>query len=150
MTSAPASSQPNPMLFFETVHSFHHAFALKAAVELDLFTAIARTGGKLAEITKACATSERGTRILCDYLTVLGFLTKSGHGYALTADSAMFLDSRSQAYIGRAVQFLMHPDQFQNFANLTDAVRRGKAAGSHHLAPEDPIWMEFARGMAPL
>lgn len=150
MTSAPASSQPNPMLFFETMRSYHNAFALKAAVELDLFAAIAKTGGTLAEIMKACKTSERGTRILCDYLTILGFLTKRDHSYALTPDSATFLDSRSPAYIGKAVQFLMHPDQFQNFENLTDTVRRGKTSGGHHLAPEDPIWLEFARGMAPL
>jgi|SRR5579864_142565 len=151
MTSAPASGgQPSPMLFFETVRSFHHAFALRTAVELDVCTAIARTNGTVAEIAKTCATSERGTRILCDYLTVLGFLTKRGDRYALTADSATFLDSRSPAYLGKAMQFLMHPDQFQNFERLTDAVRKGKPTGSTHLGPEDPIWIEFARGMAPM
>jgi hypothetical protein len=150
MTSAPASSQPNPMLFFETVRSFHNAYALKAAVELDLFTTIAKTSGSVGEIAKSCVASERGTRVLCDYLTVLGFLTKRDQHYALTPDSATFLDSRSPAFLGKALLFLMHPDQFKNFERLTDAVRSGKTAGNDHLAPEDPIWMEFARGLMPL
>src|SRR5579864_8026715 len=91
MTSAPASgSQPTPMLFFETLRGFHNSFALMAAVELDLCTAIAKTGGTVAEIAKTCSTSERGARILCDYLTILGFLTKSGQHYALTPDAPPF------------------------------------------------------------
>ena len=151
MTSGPASArQPNPMLFFETLHGFHKAFALRAAVELDVFTAIARTNGTVDEISGTCATSERGTRILCDYLTILGFLTKSNGRYALTPDSATFLDSRSPAFVGKAIQFLMHQDQFDHYANLTETVRKGVPTNSTHLAPEDPIWMEFARGMVPL
>src|SRR5215813_12531197 len=151
MTSAPGKgSQPTPMLFFETIRGYHSAFAVKAAVELDVFTAIARSNGTVAEIAKICAASERGIRILCDCLPALGFLSKSGHSYALTPDSAMFLDSRSPAYMGKALHFLMHRDQFQNFETLTDTIRRGKPVGNNHLAPEDPIWLEFARGMAPL
>lgn len=151
MTSAPGTgSQPTPMLFFDTIRGYHSAFAVKAAVELDVFTAIAKTNGTVGEVAKTCASSERGIRILCDYLTVLGFLNKSGRTYTLTPDSAMFLDSRSPAYLGKAVHFLMHQDQFQNFGQLTDTIRTGKPAGSSHLAPEDPIWLEFARGMAPM
>ena len=151
MTSAPGKgSQPSPMLFFETIRSLQSAFALKAAVEVDVFTAIAKNQGSVEEIAKSCGASERGTRILCDSLTALGFLNKSNNTYSLTPDSAMFLDSRSPAYMGKAVRFMMHRDQFHNFEHLTDTVRTGKPHGSTHLAPEDPIWLEFARGMAPL
>jgi 2-polyprenyl-3-methyl-5-hydroxy-6-metoxy-1,4-benzoquinol methylase len=151
MTPAPGKgSQPTPMLFFETIRGYQNSFALKAAIELDLFTTIAKGGGTVAEIAKGCAASERGIRILCDYLTVLGFINKTDHGYSLTADSAMFLDSRSPAYIGKAVNFLMHPDHFHNFSQLAKTIRQGKTAGQTHLAPEDPIWLDFARGMAPM
>jgi len=138
------------MLFFETIRSLQSAFALKAAVEVDVFTAIAKNQGSVEEIAKSCGASERGTRILCDSLTALGFLNKSNNTYSLTPDSAMFLDSRSPAYMGKAVRFMMHRDQFHNFEHLTDTVRTGKPHASTHLAPEDPIWLEFARGMAPL
>jgi 2-polyprenyl-3-methyl-5-hydroxy-6-metoxy-1,4-benzoquinol methylase len=154
MTSAPVSpvntKQPSPMLFFETIRGYQSAFAIKTAVELGVFTAIAKSGGTVKEIAQACAASERGIRILCDYLVVLGFLSKNRTKYALTADSSMFLDSRSPAYLGKAVSFLLHPEQLQNFQQLTDTVRSGRPASHDHLAPEDPIWLEFAGGMAPL
>src|ERR1700746_1045302 len=151
MTSAPASgSQPNPMLFFETLRCFQEACAVKAAVEFGLFTASGKTSGHVAEIANTCYASERGTQILCDSLTILGFLSKRDQHYTLTPDSATFLDSRSPAYMGGAVSFLMHRDQLQNFLQLADTVRKGKPTGGNHLAPEDPIWLDFARGMAPL
>ena len=90
-------------------------------------------------------------RILCDALTVLGFLTKSEQCYAATPDSALFLDSRSPAYMGRAFTFMLHPTQRRKMENLAEAVRRGGAAEEHSsLGPEDPIWVDFARGMAPM
>jgi 2-polyprenyl-3-methyl-5-hydroxy-6-metoxy-1,4-benzoquinol methylase len=139
------------MLFFETIRAYNHAFALKAAVELDLFTSIAKGNSSAGEIAKACsAASERGIRILCDHLAILGFLTRTDGRYGLTQDSATFLDRRSPAYMGQAVQFLMNSEQFENFGRLAETVRTGKQAGHSHLDPEDPIWMDFARGMAPL
>lgn len=150
MTPAPGKTNPpTPMLFFETVRGYQCAFALKAAVELDLFTAVAKSGGSVAGIAKTCAASDRGIRILCDYFTTLGFLTKHNGNYSLTSDSAMFLDSRSPAYVGKAVRFLMHQDQLQNVEHLAETIRTGKTPESH-LAPEDPIWLDFARGMAPI
>src|SRR5262249_13325223 len=94
----------------------------------------------------------RGVRILADFLTVAGFLRKQGDGYELTADSKVFLDRASPAYVGGAVRFLLAPDLKQSFQQLTDAVRRGGTApdaewsGSH----DNPIWVDFARAMAPL
>src|SRR5262249_15852961 len=82
---------------------------------------------------------------------VMGFLTKSGNSYSLTPDTAFFLDRESPAYLGNAVRFLLHPVQLTHFHNLPEAARRGGAAdGEGTLAPHDPIWVEFARGMAPV
>lgn len=47
-------------------------------------------------------------RILCDYLTILGFLVKTGTSYGLTPESALFLDKRSPAYLGSISFFLAH------------------------------------------
>jgi ubiquinone/menaquinone biosynthesis C-methylase UbiE len=53
--------------------------------------------------------------------------------------------------MGRAFKFLMHPIQMGNFETLTQAVRQGGSATEHgSLAPEDPIWVDFARGMMPM
>ena len=48
-------------------------------------------------------------RILCDYLVIIGFLTKEDASYRLTPDTAMFLDRRSPAYLGTAERFLSSP-----------------------------------------
>jgi ubiquinone/menaquinone biosynthesis C-methylase UbiE len=144
------AAQPNPLQIFNTAQGFQRAFALKAAVELDLFTAIAKGSTTAIEISKACGASERGMRILCDVLVVMEFLTKSGNQYALTADSAFFLDSRSPAYMGRAFKFLMHPTQLSRFEQLGSAVRNGGSSDDGNLAPNDAIWMDFANGMAPM
>jgi 2-polyprenyl-3-methyl-5-hydroxy-6-metoxy-1,4-benzoquinol methylase len=142
---------PSPMQFFNTIMSVQRAYALKAAVDLDLFTAIARGSHTAAEIAKTCAASERGVRILCDAMTVMGFLTKSGNRYSLTPDSTVFLVKNSPAYMGNALSFLLHPSQVNNCQHMTESARRGGAMEQDSaLAPEDPLWLEFARGMAPL
>src|SRR6266700_6966276 len=97
--SGPAT-QPSPQLFFQTVNAYQHTEALKTAIELDVFAAIAEGNATAPEIARRCKTSDRGMRILCDYLCVLGFATKNGERYSLTLDSATFLDRRSPAYVG--------------------------------------------------
>jgi 2-polyprenyl-3-methyl-5-hydroxy-6-metoxy-1,4-benzoquinol methylase len=138
------------MQIFNTVQGYQRAFALKAAVDLDLFTAIGKGSSTASEIGKACNASERGVRILCDALVVMEFLTKAGGRYALTADTAFFLDSRSPGYMGLAFKFLLHPTQLARFEKLGEATRKGGSLDDGSLAPNDPIWMDFANGMAPL
>jgi 2-polyprenyl-3-methyl-5-hydroxy-6-metoxy-1,4-benzoquinol methylase len=141
---------PSPLQIFNTVMSVQRAYALKAAVDLDIFTAIGRGSHTSSEIAKTCNASERGVRILCDAMTVLGFLTKSGNKYSLTQDSAVFLDKNSPAYMGKAFTFLLHPTQVGNFQRMTEAARQGGATEQDSmLAPEEEAWLDFARGMAP-
>src|SRR5205809_2363253 len=102
-----AQSQPSPDLFFDTLTAYQKTAALKAAVDLSLFTAIADRPLTAAEVALRCNAAARSTRILCDYMTVLGFLNKSDDCYALTPDSAVFLNRKSPAYAGGAVEFLL-------------------------------------------
>jgi ubiquinone/menaquinone biosynthesis C-methylase UbiE len=148
--SSPAV-QPNPQLFFQTVNSYQRSEAIKTAIDLELFTAIGEGNSTALEISKRCQTSERGTRILCDYLCVLGFLKKEGQQYRLTLDSATFLDKHSPAYVGDATEFLLAPVLRQAYERLTEAVRKGGSAMEEAtVAPEHPVWVKFARGMAGL
>src|ERR1041385_6879211 len=115
---------PSPMQLFNTVMSVQRAYALKAAVDLDIFTAIAQGRHSATEIATACSASERGVRILCAAMAVLGFLTKTGNKYSLTQDSAVFLDKNSPAYMGKALSFLLHPSQVSNSQRMTESARR--------------------------
>ena len=146
------STQPSPVLFYDTAMAFHRTAALQAAVELDLFTAIGKNRTTAAEVSTRLGTPERSTRILCDYLTVIGFLAKQDGRYALTPDSAMFLDRDSRAYLGGALQFLLSPMMKSAFGELAETVRRGTTMldGQGSVSPEHPAWVDFARGMASL
>lgn len=143
---------PSPVLFFQTLTAYQRTSALKAALELDLFTAIGDSAIAAGEIAARCAAAERGVRILCDYLTIQGFLEKAGEHYRLTTDSATFLNRKSPAYAGEAASFLLSETLTSAFDDLAAAVRRGGTAQSAEgtMAPEHPVWISFARGMAPM
>jgi hypothetical protein len=140
------------LIIFDTLNGYQRSAALRAGIELDVFSAIGRGERTARAIGSSCGAAERGVRILCDYLVVIGLLTKSGETYALAPDSAVFLDKRSPAYMGGAVRFLHGDTISAAFAKLTDAVRTGgtAVAADGTVAPDHPVWVDFARGMAPL
>ncbi|HEY0726087.1 MAG TPA: class I SAM-dependent methyltransferase [Pyrinomonadaceae bacterium] len=148
--STSAAQQPSPVIFFQTINAHQRTEALKAAIELEVFTAIGEGNATVAEIAKRCETSEKGMRVLCDYLTIMEMLTKQNERYALTLDSSVFLDKRSPAYIGGATEFLCSPMLTEGFKHMTEAVRKGGTAidGEGTIGPDHPIWVNFARGMA--
>jgi ubiquinone/menaquinone biosynthesis C-methylase UbiE len=152
MTNTTESPQVSLERFFETAHAFHRTAALKAAIELDVFTAIGQGADTADVLAQRCNASERGMRILCDYLTVIGFLTKTGNRFALTQDSAIFLDGHSPGYVGAALEFLLAPTQTEAFRDLAAVVRKGGTIMRDEgvVAPEHPVWIQFARAMAPL
>lgn len=124
---------------------------MKAAVELEVFTAIAEGNVTAASIAERCKVAERGVRILCDFLTIHNFLTKEDGRYGLAPDSALFLNRHSSAYIGGALGFLLTPKLRESHEHMTEAVRiGGTAMGEGTLTGENPDWVEFARTMMPL
>ncbi len=149
---ADQAAQASPLHFFDTVNAYQRTAAIKAGIELDLFTAIGEGKETTPDLAQRCEASERGVRILCDYFTVLGFLTKEDGRYRLTPDTAMFLDRRSPAFVGSAIDFLLSPMLVEAFQDVAGAVRKGGTVlpeeGS--VAPEHPVWVKFARAMAPL
>ena len=150
--STPAAQQPSPQLFFQTINAHQRTEALKAAIELEVFTAIGEGNTTAAELAKRCQTSEKGMRVLCDFLTIMEMLTKQGDRYALTLDSATFLDKRSPAYLGGATEFLCSPILTGGAKLMTEAVRKGGTAieDDGTVAPDNPVWVKFARAMAPM
>ena len=150
--STPASKQPSPVLFFQTINAHQQTEALKAAIELEVFTAIGEGNTSAADIAKRVGASERGVRILCDFLTILGMLTKQDKKYGLTLDSSVFLDKRSPAYIGGATEFLASPKLTAGSRDIAGAVRRGGTTMEDDgtVGPNNPVWVTFARAMAPM
>jgi hypothetical protein len=148
---APGSAtEVSPALFIDAVQAFQKTAAIRAAVELDLFTAIAAGAGSADAIAGKAGASPRGVRILCDFLTAHGFLTKAGDSYGLTPSSQVFLDRRSPAYMGGIVRFLAGPENLGLVLDDPGAyVRNGGSPGLANMAPDNPVWVKFAEAMVP-
>jgi hypothetical protein len=146
------NTPPSPALIFDTINAYQRTAAIKGAIELDVFSHIAAGYTTVSELAQACQAAERGVRILCDFLVINGFLTKSDNSYALTADSALFLDRKSPAYMGHAIDFLLSPMLDDAFKDVAAVVRKGGTLlpDQGSIAPEHPAWVDFARAMAPL
>src|SRR5438128_2693270 len=155
MSGIPASPahprlEATPFRLFQAINAFHLTEAIRSAIELDIFTAIGAGNTTAEAVASHCGVAKRGARILCDFLVVNGFLSKSGNQYASSEDSATFLDRKSPAYMGSCTEFLLTDDIRQNLRDLTNAVRHGGCRQTYAHAPESPVWVAFARSMAPM
>lgn len=147
-----AEAPLNPGLVFDMLQAYQRTAALRAAIELDLFRAVGDGPGDVASIARHCSASERGIRILCDFLTINGVLIKHEGQYRLTPSSAAFLDPRSPACMASVAHFMSRPEVTKPCENLADVVRAGRTSlpGSGTVEPENPIWVEFAENMTPM
>ncbi len=126
--------------------------ALRGGIELGLFTAVGSGHTTVETLAAHIQATERGTRILADYLCVTGLLTKTDGHYGLAPDAALFLDARSPAYAGLASRFLNHPVLLHASSDIAQIVRSGKMmlGGEGTIEDDNPVWVDFAHGMAPL
>ena len=143
--------KPSPEKFFSTMAAYQTTAMLRAAIDLDLFTVIGDGDSTVPDLARRIQGSERGLRMLCDALTVSGFLTKSEGRYGLTFDSHVFLDRASRTYIGDATRFLTSEVVTSGFRDLAAVVRSGRPLAEKPFpGSEHPIWVEFARSMAAI
>jgi hypothetical protein len=142
----------SPAGIFDMMLAYQRTAALKTAVELGVFGAVGQGANDVASIAKKCSSSERGIRILCDFLAIHGLLTKENGQYRNSPTSAVFLDPQSPACMSSATQFLGNPMMIDEFQRLTDIVRKGHTLlpGQGSVEPENPVWVQFAESMAPL
>ena len=152
MATPSTANRPTPERIFGLMNAFQQTAALKSGIELDVFTAIGAGANTPALLAAKITASERGLRILCDYLTIMGLITKENGRYALTEESALFLDRRSPASLTAVTGFLGSTWHKKNIEALTDAVRKGGTAGvqGDNSKPQDEVWVAFAKSMAPL
>jgi SAM-dependent methyltransferase len=141
-----------PTLVFEMLQAHQRTAALKAAIELDVFRAVGEGPGDVASIARHCSASERGIRILCDFLTIYGVLVKEDGRYRHSPTSAAFLDPRSPSSLASIAQFLGNPALREPFDHLAEIVRTGRTVlpGDGSVEPENPIWVQFAETMGPM
>ena len=138
----------SPDLFMDAVLAYQQTAAIKAAIELDLFSEIGKGNATAKGLARTTGAAVRGVRILCDYLTARGHLEKHGEQYRLTQSTAAFLDRHTPSWMGSVVEYLAAPEMMALFLGDPAAfVRNGGSIGLANNAPDHPIWVKFARAM---
>jgi ubiquinone/menaquinone biosynthesis C-methylase UbiE len=138
----------SPDLFMDAVLAYQQTAAIKAALELDLFSEIAKGHATAEGLARTTGAAVRGVRILCDYLTARGHLEKHGDQYRLTPSTAAFLDRHATSWMGSVVEYLAAPEMMALFLDdPAGFVRNGGSIGLANNSPDHPIWVKFARAM---
>jgi hypothetical protein len=118
---------PAPIL--ETAFGFWPAKTLLSAVQLGVFSELAKGGRTRDALGAALGIHPRGAMDLFDALVALGFLQREGHGegaiYMNTALSDHFLDRAKPTYIGGMFEML-EARLYRYWGDLTEALRTGK------------------------
>jgi hypothetical protein len=135
---------PTPDHILAILQSYRDAAALNTAIELDLFTRIARGADSAAKLAKELDVPARGVRLLCDYLATAGLLSEDHEQLTLAPDAAAFLDKESIDYLAPDLRALYSPALLHAFEQLTETVRAGAARAA---SPARPEWFDLARGV---
>ncbi len=146
------TDQPNPALIFETLNAHQRTGALKAGIELKIFTILGGDAKTAPDIAAACKADPRGVRILCDFLTIMGLLKKQEDTYTNSPKAAAFLNEQAPGYMGKIAGFVASDEMLDTFRDVAGAVRKGGTllpeGGTTKL--DNELWVEFAKSMAPM
>ncbi len=119
----------NPSHIMQIGMGFFASKTLLSAVELGLFSELAKRPMTGAEIAATLGLSARAVPDFPDALVALKLLERTGDGadarYTNSAESALFLDRNSPAYIGGILE-MANARLYRFWADLTDALRTGK------------------------
>ncbi len=153
-------SELDPSRIMQIGMGFFASKALLSAVELGLFTELAKEPMNAAELAKSLQLNPRAVPDFPDALVALKFLERDGDGpnavYSNTKEGAVFLDRNSPSYVGGILE-MANARLYRFWADLTEALRTGapqneiKHSSESMFAKlyEDPARLEqFMKAMA--
>jgi SAM-dependent methyltransferase len=120
-----ATRQVTPEAIMELGIGFWGSKTLLSAVELGLFTELAKGPLDATAITKRLKLHPRSARDFFDALVALGMLRRTGTRYANTPDTALFLDRAKPSYVGGILE-MANARLYRFWGSLTEALRTGK------------------------
>ena len=144
----------DPSHIMQVGMGFFASKTLLSAVELGLFTELAKKPMTGSELVAALGLDPRAVPDFPDALVALKFLERAGDGpdahYCNTPESAVFLDRRSSGYIGGILE-MANARLYRFWADLTEALKTGrpqnevKHSGESMFAKlyEDPARLEL-------
>ncbi len=122
-------------------YGIRKATALKAALELNIFTLISRGHHTVKDIAAAAHSSERGIRILLDALCSLDLLQKLQNLYELTPSSRAFLVEGTPSYYG---DWSLHAEYaWETRGRIAEQIKTGKAAKDASQTDFEELWASY-------
>ncbi len=113
-----------PERILQTGLGFWASKLLLSAVEMELFTHLARHPGTASELQGRLGLHPRSARDFLDALVALGFLERTDGRYTNTAETAVFLDKQKPSYIGGLLE-MANMRLYGFWGHLTEALRTG-------------------------
>jgi hypothetical protein len=117
--------QPNPEKILQTGLAFWASKTLLTAIEIGLFTQLARGAATFDTLSPRLGLHPRSARDFLDALFALGFLERSGDRYANTPETDLFLDRNKPSYVGGILEMANHR-LYPFWGHLTEALRTGQ------------------------
>src|SRR3984885_8583123 len=118
------SEHPTPEKILQIGMGFMAAKTLLSAVEMGLFTELARGPEGLAAGQVRLGLHPRSARDFLDTLVALGFLERREGKYSNTKDTDLFLDKKKPSYIGGILE-MANQRLYGHWAHLTEGLRTG-------------------------
>ena len=118
------SEQLTPEHILQIGLGFWPAKVLLSAVEIGLFTDLAKGPQPLESIQGRMGLHPRAARDFLDTLVALGFLRRTDGAYANAPEADLFLDQHKPSYIGGMLEMANHR-LYGFWGHLTEAVRTG-------------------------
>ena len=98
---------------------------LLSAIELGLFTELAKGPLDVPALTERLKLHHRSARDFFDALAALGMLRRTGARYANTPETALFLDRAKPSYVGGILE-MANARLYRFWGSLTEALHTGK------------------------
>ncbi|MGE3888670.1 MAG: methyltransferase [Vicinamibacterales bacterium] len=118
------STPPTPEKILQTGLAFWPSKTLLSAIEMGVFTELARGPEGFDALSGRLGLHPRSARDFLDTLVALGFLQREGDRYGNTPETDLFLDRHKPSYIGGMLEMANHR-LYPFWGHLTEALRTG-------------------------
>ena len=119
------NADPSPEQIMQVGLGFWASKTLLSAIEMELFTELARHSEDCESLGNRLGLHPRSSRDFLDALVALGFLERDRGTYRNTPSTDLFLDKEKPSYIGGVLEMANHR-LYRFWGSLTEGLRTGQ------------------------
>lgn len=139
-----STNPPSPDLIMQVGLGFWASKTLLSAVEMGVFTELARQPEDLETLQGRLGLHPRSARDFLDTLVALGFLQRAGGKYSNSHAADFYLDRHKPSYIGGILE-MANQRLYGHWSHLTEALRTGRQQNeSRDAGGESPFEALYA------